>query len=133
MLILSHGRTGERLAAYRLAPEERFAVTFIHSVNKSPVTDVYEIRDGQLYVVETIYDSFGAGMETTLAPGEHLSYRDGAMVISFDDHPVGEVRYVVGTVSDHILTLKGREISLRDSFGRSTQIRFHVGNCFSGA
>lgn len=133
LLLLSNGRTGAPLAAYRLAPGERFSVTFVHSVNKSPVTDVYEVRDGRLYAVETVYDGFGAGMETTLQPGEHLSYRGGEMVVTFDDHPVGEVRYIVGTVSDHVLTLGGREISLRGSFGRNTQVRFTVGNRFARA
>ena len=32
-----------------------FGVGFIHSVNKSPLIDVYYIKDKQIYVEETIY------------------------------------------------------------------------------
>ena len=56
-LILKNGDTGKTLAVYRIDKGNEFSITFVHSVNKSPVTDVYEIRNGKIYVVRTIYYS----------------------------------------------------------------------------
>ena len=123
-LVLTREKTGEEIARYPFSPEDSFPVGFVHSVNKTPVTDRYEIRDGHITVVETTYYSFGAGVQTELNEGESLSYgEDGAMIISGIEKRTEPLLYVVGTVSDHILTLHGQEISLRDLCGRNTLIR----------
>ena len=124
-LVLTYERTGEEIARYPFSPEDTFSVSFIHSVNKSPVIDRYEIRDGKITVVETTYYHFGAGVQTELNEGEVLSYgEDGAMIISNINKTTDPLLYVVGTVSDHILTIHGQEISLRDLCGRNALIRF---------
>ncbi len=85
-----------------------FSIGFIHSVNKNPVIDVYHIEDHEIFVEETIYYSFGAGVQTELNPGETLTYgEDGCMVVGnihkgFRDTGL---RYIVGSVSDHTLIL----------------------------
>ena len=104
---------------------ERFSVQFIHSVNQSPLIDVYEIRDDVVTVVETIYYGFGAGVQTLVEEGQELTFNeDGAMVVSGFDQPLPDLTYIVGTVSDHILTVNGEEVSLRDLCGRNTLVRF---------
>ena len=124
-LVLFNDRTGEIITSYPFGPKDTFAIRFIHSVNQSPVTDRYEIRDGYITVVETTYYHFGAGVQTELNEGEHLSYaEDGAMIISGINKRTDPLRYIVGTVSDHILLLHGQEISLRDLCGRNTLVRF---------
>ena len=54
-LVLRNGDTDEEIARFRVSEGDEFSVTFIHSVNQYPLTDVYEIRDGKIYVVRTIY------------------------------------------------------------------------------
>lgn len=68
-LVLKNGSTSEVYARYPMREGEGFSVGFIHSVNKSPVTDEYEIRDGQITVVRTIYYGFGAGVQTQIEEG----------------------------------------------------------------
>ena len=51
---------GELYARYPIQNGEWFSVEFIHSVNKSPLTDCYQIQDHQIYVEKTIYYGFGA-------------------------------------------------------------------------
>ena len=88
-LTLRNRDTGEVYARYRMDEGDRFSVTFIHSVNKYPLTDTYEIEDKTIYVEETTYCSFGAGVQTELNPGETLTevyvdradYHGRAMVI----------------------------------------------------
>lgn len=127
-LILKNGDTGQPLAVYRIEEGTEFSVTFIHSVNNSPVTDVYEIRNGRIYVVRTIYYSFGAGVQTEIEEGQTLEYgEDGSMIISGFDRPVNKLSYIVGTVSDHILEINGEAISLRELCGRNTTVHFISG------
>ena len=61
----------------------RISVTFIHSVNQYPLTDIYEIRDHRIYVVRTIYNNFGAGVQTEIEEGQKLEYgENGEMIVS---------------------------------------------------
>ena len=118
-------RTGEVYASYPVMRGDGFSVGFIHSVNKSPLTDYYEIRRDGIYVVKTVYYGFGAGVQTELEPGQTLEYgEDGSMIVTGFDQRIPDLIYFVGTVSDHTLTLHGKEISLRDTCGRSAMVRF---------
>lgn len=124
-LIVSNGDTGTEYARYPIAADGQFSVGFIHSVNKSPVTDVYQIKDGEIYVEKTIYYGFGAGVQTEVEPGQTLTYGgDGSMVVSGFDTKLDPLLYFVGTVSDHTLTVGDQTISLRDLCGRNSLVRF---------
>ena len=127
-LVLSSAKIGEIYARYPVRASDTFSVGFIHSVNKSPVTDFYEIRDDGIYVVKTVYYGFGAGVQTELEEGQKLEYGDdGSMIITGFDRKMDDLVYFVGTVSDHILTLEdGEEISLRDLCGRNAMVRFSL-------
>ena len=132
-LTLRNRDTKEVYARYRMREGERFSVTFIHSVNKYPLTDIYEICDGSIFVEETVYCSFGAGVQTELTPGETLrtvyidrdDYQGKAMVVGNIHQNRDNVGYVVGTVSDHVLEVNGQQISLRDLCGRNAHVRFN--------
>ena len=125
ILSLENGNTGERYASFAMDPGERFSITFIHSVNKSPVTDWYETdRKGRIWLKSTVYYDFGAGVPFDLNEGETLEYTDnGAMVISGIDREIPQFLIFVGTVSDHTLSINGEEISLRDLCGRNAKVR----------
>ncbi|HEY8392885.1 MAG TPA: DUF1850 domain-containing protein [Capillibacterium sp.] len=130
-LILKNGKTGAVIRSFPVQEGEEFAVTFVHSVNQSPVTEVYRIRKGGIEVVRTIYYAFGAGVPAELGEGEHLEYADdGAMVVTGINRRLPRLSYIVGTVSDHILTIGGEEISLRELCGRNTTVRFVLGHRF---
>ena len=125
-LVLSSPKTEEIYAQYRMKPGDTFSIGFIHSVNKSPVTDFYEVRRDGIYVVKTVYYGFGAGVQTQLEEGQTLEYGDdGSMIITGFNRKMDDLIYIVGTVSDHTLTLNdGTEISLRDLCGRRAMVRF---------
>ena len=56
-----------------------------------------------------------------------MTYDDeGNMVITGFDITYDPLRYIVGTVSDHILTIDGKEISLRDLCGRNARVVFEI-------
>ena len=132
-LILRNGDTGKVLMAYPVSEGDEFSVTFVHSVNKSPVTDVYQIRGNDIYVVRTIYYSFGAGVQTQIEAGQTLEYgADGSMIVSGFERRMDSLSYIVGTVSDHILKIGGVSVSLRELCGRNVTVRFSSGRRFTG-
>ena len=124
-LTLRDGDTGRLYARYPVRAGERFSVGFVHSVNKSPLIDVYEIRGDGIYVVETVYYGFGAGVQTELEEGQTLRFgSDGEMIVSGFDRRMDRLSYIVGTVSDHTLKVGGEEISLRELCGKNSTVLF---------
>ena len=119
--------TGKTYRIFEVSEGSEFSVEFIHSVNKSPVIDVFVIRDGKIVADRTIYSAFGAGVQTEIEEGQTLEYdENGNMVVSGFNIVFPEVKYIVGTVSDHILTLDGEQISLRDTCGRNARVVFEI-------
>lgn len=128
-LVLRSGKTGEVFARYPLSEGDRFTVTFIHSVNQKPYSDTYQIEQGKIYVEETRYAEFGAGVQTELNAGETLSTgKNGEIVVSNIHKEIPHLSYIVGTVSDHILTMGKKKVSLRDLCGRNANVVFTFEN-----
>ena len=72
-LILEDDETGEIYKKIPVEDLDEFEITFTHSVNKSPVTDIYQIRDGEIYLTGNIYYNFGAGVPTEIYEGQSLN------------------------------------------------------------
>ena len=124
-LVLRDLDTGKIYAKYQLVEGDAFSITFIHSVNKSPVTEVYQIKDGRIYLEQCLYYAFGAGVATTLEGEQTLSYgENGEMIISNINTVMTDLIYVVGTVSDHVLEFQNTEISLRELCGQNSSVSF---------
>lgn len=130
-LTLRYRDSGQLIASYPLSEGDRFSVTFVHSVNQTPVTDIYEIEDGRIFVEECLYYSFGAGVQTALDPGETLTEtEDGGMLIGNIHENRDNVGYIVGTVSDHVLRIGDKEISLRELCGQNAAVRLNYEKIF---
>ncbi len=125
-LILEDPDEKTQYAVYEMAVGDVFSITFVHSVNQSPVIDYFEVRDDGIYGIKTVYYGFGAGVPTELGEGQTLTYtEDGGMAISGVDVRMDDLIYRVGTISDHILTLEdGEEVSLRTLCGQSARVGF---------
>jgi hypothetical protein len=41
---------------------DRFELSYLHSVNKSPITDLFTVRDGKILLIASRFHSFGAGV-----------------------------------------------------------------------
>ena len=126
-LVLYDSDTGARYITEKAEDGFMFSVEFIHSVNQTPVKDTYIIENGEIRAYSTLYRSFGAGVQTALEGNQKMTYdEEGNMIITGFDITYDPLRYIVGTVSDHILTLGGKEISLRDMCGRNARVVFEV-------
>ncbi len=126
-LIMYDSDTGKRYITEKADDGLMFSVEFVHSVNQTPVKDTYIIENGEIRAYSTTYRSFGAGVQTALEGNQKMTYDDeGNMVITGFDITYDPLRYIVGTVSDHILTFGGEEISLRSLCGRNAKVVFEI-------
>ena len=127
MLLLKNAESGKIYASFEL-PENEFAVSFVHSVNKTQVLEKYKVEENEIYLEGCVYYSFGAGVAEELPEGWKLSYGgSGEMIISNIHKRIDRLSYFVGTVSDHILHIEGKERSLIELCGRNTKLIFELG------
>ena len=126
-LVLCYSENDKVIKNFEVEEGTKFSVEFIHSVNKSPIKEIYEIRDGTIYAHSTIYATFGAGVQTEVEEGQTLGYDDeGNMIVSGFDIEFPKLRFVVGSVYDHILEIGGESISLTELCGRHSKVYFEV-------
>lgn len=129
-LVLTDNKTGKVYAKYKLDDKDTFSITFVHSVNKTPVCDVYEIKNKKIYVIKTIYYGFGAGVQTIIEDGQKLTYgKNKEMIVSGFNTEMKDLNYIVATVSDHTLKIKNKKISLRKLCGRNAHVNFKYKFC----
>ena len=126
-LVLRDQTTGQVYGAWTVWEGDTFSLAFIHSVNQSPVIDVFAVEEDHLRAVKTIYSSLGAGVQSELQPGETLSYDEsGRMVISGFQRTYESLNLIVGTVSDHSLTIQDKTYSLRELCGKNAAVTFAI-------
>lgn len=126
-LVLYNSESGKVYKTFSAREGLEFAVEFIHSVNQSPVRDVFVIKDNEIIASKTIYSAFGAGVQTEIEEGQMLEYdSDGNMVVSGFDIVFPTVKYIVGTVYDHVLYIEGESISLTELCGKNAHVAFEI-------
>ncbi|MCL2699239.1 MAG: DUF1850 domain-containing protein [Defluviitaleaceae bacterium] len=126
-LTLRNDQTGALLLSRHINDGDVFSVGYIHSVNKSPVTEIYQIRQGKLTLIAVEFETFGAGMPTEPEHGQTLIYLPGGgMRIEGFDRAMDDLRYIIGYTTNHTLALGAEQIALDalDSAGQT--IRFSV-------
>ncbi len=126
-LVLCYSENDEVIRTFDVSEGAEFSVEFIHSVNKSPVKDVFVVRDGKIYADRTIYATFGAGVQTEVEEGQTLGYdEEGNMIVSGFNMEFPRVNCIVGTVYDHVLEIGGESISLTELCGKNAHVYFEL-------
>ena len=126
-LVLSDRETGRIYARYAINEDDVFSVSFIHSVNQSEVIDYYKCdKDGKILCFANRFHSFGAGMPESWPEGAVVQTTDDGILVSNLNIVFDDMTYIVGTVSDHILNINGRDISLRELCGKNSEVTFKI-------
>ena len=126
-LVLSDQETGETRLRIPVEDGDRFSVTYTHSVHQTPVTETYEVRGTDIYVVAARFYTFGAGMQTDYPDGVTWTYaEDGAIVLEGYDALCQDLIYCVGKYYDHTLEYEGETWSLGTICGRGALVEFRL-------
>ncbi|WP_017547724.1 DUF1850 domain-containing protein [Salinicoccus carnicancri] len=112
-LILAELESGEILHRTRVEDGERFAVTYIHSVERSPVKEIFEVRGEAVYTMESHTESFGAGMPYE---GDDVEIEDGKFIIRNIDRKVhgGSLKVRPSSVFPHHVRVGGEVITISE-------------------
>jgi hypothetical protein len=126
-LVITDTESGAVYGRWPVKDGTEFAIEFIHSVNQSPVREIFQVRGRQIAAAAVVFSSFGAGMQTDLEEGEELiREEDGTMRITGFNRSFKSLAYIVGTVSDHTLYINNERISLRERCGKNAHITVRV-------
>jgi len=126
-LVLFNSETGKVYREFSVSEGTEFSVEFVHSVNKSPVKDVFVIQDEKMIIDRTVYSAFGAGVQTEIEEGQKLEYDDdGNMIVSGFNIVFPQIKYILAEPSDHVLEINGEKISLRETCGVYSHICFEL-------
>ena len=121
-LVIKDSESGRIYGSWHVEDGGEFVIEYVHSVNQSPVRETFLIEENIIRLLNMRFYSFGAGIEAVLEEGQEL-IRDGdAMLITGFDRSFRELRYIVGTVSDHLLFINDDVYSLRDLCGRNARV-----------
>lgn len=61
VLVVEDAETGATLLRTPVHENSTVSLEYMHSVERSPVHDVYAVRDGRLVMVRTVFESYGWG------------------------------------------------------------------------
>jgi hypothetical protein len=95
-LVIRQFPGGLELIRLPAAPDQRFALSFVHSVSGTPVRDEYRIEDGAIVQLAEIFETHGAGLPSNAeeAGAVAWSHEHGSFVLHMR-RPIG--RLVVRT------------------------------------
>lgn len=127
-LLVEDAATGEPMLAIPVANGTNVTLAYTHSVEKTPVRDVYRVDGDRLVMVRMEFSSFGAGLP---ARANVTETADGTYV--YDPPGSFEELYVQpGEVAGHRLLVGDREFDLVElSDGRT--VRLHLADtCGAG-
>jgi hypothetical protein len=118
---------GRLLLAWPIRAGDCFEVTFTHSLNLSPITDVIEWTGSDLVVRKSVFKAFGAGVPIPSdGIGTELVFVDGHYELLGIDRHMGAFTIATQTAPDHRISFGGREASLLELAGSSQLIDITV-------
>lgn len=126
-LVLTDEDTGQVYYELTLKDGDQFSVSYTHSVHLTKVTETYEVRNTDIYVVAAKFYTFGAGMQTDYPEGVTYSYdEDGAINLTGYNTLCKDLIYCVSKLYDHTLSYNGQEYSLGAICGKGSLVRFEI-------
>lgn len=107
---------GKTLLAIPVKDGAEFAIRYIHSVAKTPVTDYFLVKNDGIYLDRTVYKDFGAGLPHNPEPGQTMRTENGQIIISGYDRKLPAFQVRVGRIAHHTLLLQNNNINANFEF-----------------
>lgn len=126
-LLVVEMNTGRILYSTNIKPKDTFAITYTHSINKSPVDDVLEIQaDNSLVLKKTVFRAFGVGIPSELEGEQKLTVYPDRTEIDNINRPIKECLVFVGVVADHRFTVHNELLHLNELTKPQKTVKFEV-------
>ena len=112
---------GETLLSVPVEENTTVTVAYTHSVEKTPVRDVYAVRERDLVMTRMEFESFGAGLPSTVDVERDA---DGSFVYYPHNQRTEELVVATSPVAGHELVVDGERYNLVElADGESVRLR----------
>lgn len=122
LLLIDHS-TDEVIHHIELDDGNRFSISYTHSVEKSEVKEIFEVRGADIFVMESYTESFGAGLPYE---GTVLEIDDGKYAIKDINQKLENLIVRPSKLYPHYLTYNDEEILISDYPFQNKNIRIVV-------
>jgi len=124
---VTHPEKTRELIRIPMKSDETFRITYTHSWDLTPVTDVFIVgRNGTIIVEEEIFEWFGAGLEHNPPQGRLVVEDDGKIHVKGIGRALESVRLRVGIVAGHVLHVREMSWPLNTLTDPMNAIEFRV-------
>jgi len=107
------GGAGPAVFLKRVAPGDTFSLSFVHSVEKSPVTDYFRIDgDCRIILYQTEFSSLNTGLPAVVSEGEIFERTDRGFRLSGLSRVLPEIQLQVSKAYGGTLAMGGEEVFL---------------------
>ena len=113
LIVISQFPEKRELSRIPLGPEKEFSLSFIHSVSKTEVVDVYEIRGREIIQTREIFSAHGAGLPSSPEEPGGLGWeeQDGHFVLRME-RPIPQLVIRTDKNYKNRLMIRDRTINL---------------------
>jgi len=118
---------GNLLFAWTINEGERFEVGFIHSLNLSPIVDVFEWTEEGIFLRESRFLTLGGGTPTPADfPGSELHHTEEGFLLTGIDVAFGAFSILTQEIPNHRISFEGRELFLLELVGSGESVTIDV-------
>jgi len=127
VLLATDFKTNKYIKSWRIGEGENFTIEYIHSVELTPVSEIYIIKDDKIVLTESYFKSYGAGLPST-TPYKFEITDKGFRI--YDINQVMEnIVYRTGAErANHRLIFQGKEYEFLDFTKPRSGVRFNAKN-----
>ena len=110
--------TNKTIFSRRVLPGDNFSTSYIHSVEKTPVKEIFVI-DNQYRIIlsETQVSSSGAGLPSQIFNEEQFLLKDGKFIISNINRILPFIPLKIGKIRHNIFFFKEETVELSSLIG----------------
>ena len=124
-LFAKNFKTNEYLSEWKVKDGKTFTIEYIHSVEKSPVTEKYRVKKDKIILLETTFKSFGAGLPATTIYKFEL-IEDGFRIYDINKEHETVIYRTGDVIADHELQINGKVYKFLDFSKGRTGVEFSI-------
>lgn len=118
-------KDGKERAVFFLKEKEEFVIAYTHSVDLLPVYETFYSQDDSIYLKETRFYNFGAGMGLLEGRGRYIE-EDGMLKIVDLHEQLDFFLLRTGLIADQHLVYREARYSLTARFGEDARLLFQI-------
>ncbi len=110
VLVIEDTESGEIVWQKKLNNDMKFAIKYLHSVERTPVWEYFKVEDGEIFLTGTRYQSYGAGLP--FLKKHNYVVKDDYFIISGIDDKLNNIPLRVSDYAKHRFIYNNTEYRL---------------------